>query len=225
MGAGDFFDGCCRVAHEAISEIAARERIVIIMEAHNATQHREWIEQTLPMFHKAGFRHYAAEALSEAGAALKARGFPVEMTGYYVVDPRFGNLLRRAIELDFAIHEYEALLANEIPQREEEQAQRLANIIAANPAGKIVIHAGFAHAYKQPVPGMGAGAGQWMAARLWEKTGIEPYCIYQGLDEYDSPNYPRLVELAGAADEPKLLIPPPLGLRDPRVYRYSPRCD
>jgi hypothetical protein len=201
---------------DAISEIAARERIVIIMEGHNATQHREWIEQTLPIFRKAGFRHYAAEALGEAGEALKARGYPVEMTGYYVPDPRFGNLLRRAIELDFAIHEYEALLAHDIPQREEEQAQSLANIIAINPGCKMVIHAGYAHAFKQPVSGTGPGTGKWMAARLWEKTGIEPYCIYQSLEEYDSPDYPRLVELAGATDEPKMLIPLPVRLPDPQ---------
>jgi hypothetical protein len=55
-----------------------------------------------------------------------------------------------------------------------------------------------------------------MAARLWEKTRIEPYCIYQGNDGYDSPNYPRLVELAGATDEPKMLIPPPIRLADPQ---------
>ena len=54
-----------------------------------------------------------------------------------------------------------------------------------------------------------------MAARLWEKTGIEPYVIYQGYEDYDSPNYQRIVELAGAADEPKLLLPPPSGLTDP----------
>ena len=198
---------------QAISEIAARERIVIIMEAHNATQHREWIEQTLPIFHKAGFRHYAAEGLGEAGDALKKRGFPVVTTGAYVVDPRFGNLLRRAIALDFAIHEYEAYLASEIPQREEQQAQTLANIVAANPGCKMLIHVGYAHSFKQPVPGI----GQWMAARLWEKTGIEPYCIYQGNEEYDSPNYPRLVELAGAADEPTMLIPPQLGFTDPQL--------
>jgi hypothetical protein len=195
---------------QAISEIAARERIVIIMEGHNATQHREWIEQTLPIFHDAAFRHYAAEALSETGAALKMRGFPVEATGYYVLDPRFGNLLRRAISLDFTIHEYEALLAHEIPQREEEQAQMLANIIAANPDCKMVVHVGGHHALKQPVPGI----GKWMAARLWEKTGIEPYCIYQGYEGYDSPIYPRMVELAAATHEPKMLIPPPSRLSD-----------
>jgi len=182
------------------------------MEAHNATQHREWIEQTLPIFHKSGFLHYAAEALVEAGDALKKRGFPVETTGAYVADPRFGNLLRRAIELDYAIHEYEAHLAFEPQQREEQQAQTLANIIAANPGCKMLIHVGFAHAFKQPVPGI----GKWMAARLWEKTGIEPYCIYQANDEYDSPNYPRLAELAGATDEPKMLIPPPFRLTDPQ---------
>jgi hypothetical protein len=197
---------------QAIREIAAKERIVIVMEAHNATQHREWIEQTLPIFQQAGFLHYAAEGLHEAGYALKKRGFPVETTGVYVADPRFGNLLRRAIDLNFAIHEYEAHFASEIPQREERQAQTLTNIIAANPGCKMLIHVGFAHSFKQPV----AGIGKWMAARLWEKTGIEPYCIYQGNDGYDSPNYPRLVELAGATDEPQMLISPPIGLADPQ---------
>ena len=130
----------------------------------------------------------------------------------YVNDPRFGNLLRRAIELNYTIHEYEAVLATDMPQREEQQAQTLANIIAANPDCKIVIHAGFSHVFKQPVP----NSGKWMAARLWEKTGIEPYCIYQGYEDYDSPNYSRMVELAGATDEPKLLMPPPSGLTDPQ---------
>lgn len=190
---------------QAISDIAARERIVIIMEAHNATQHREWIEQTLPIFHDAGFRHYAAEGLGETGTALAARGFPVETTGPYVADPRFGNLLRSVIESKYTIHEYESRFASDIPQREEQQAQNLAKIINANPGCRMVIHAGYAHVFKQPVP----GAGKWMAARLWEKTGIEPYCIYQGHESYDSPGYPRLVELAGATDEPKLLMPPP----------------
>ena len=55
-----------------------------------------------------------------------------------------------------------------------------------------------------------------MAARLWAKTGMEPYCIYQGNDEYDSPNYPRLAELAGATEEPKMLIPPSCRLTDPQ---------
>ncbi len=197
---------------EAIREIAASERIVIIMEAHNATQHREWIEQTLPIFRDAGFSHYAAEALGEAGEAVRKRGFPVVATGVYVADPRFGNLLRRAIELKFAIHDYEAQLASEIAQREEQQAQTLANIFAANPGCKMLIHVGYAHAFKQPVP----GSGQWMAARLWGKTGIEPYCIYQGHEEYDSPDYPRLVKLAGATEEPKMLIPPPSRLTDPQ---------
>ena len=203
---------------QAIRQIAARERMVILMEAHNATQHREWIEQTLPIFHEAGFRHYAAEGLHESGVALKTRGFPVFSTGAYVSDPRFGNLLRRAIELGFVIHEYEALLASEIPEREEQQAQSLADIFKSDPDCRIVIHVGFAHAFKQPVP----GGGKWMAARLWEKTGIEPCCIYQGSDAADSPGYARLVELAGASDEPTLLMPPPRDLPDPQFAGIPP---
>lgn len=197
---------------QAVREIAAEHRIVIIMEAHNATEHREWIEQTLPIFHEAGFRHYAAESLSEDGRALRIRGFPVETTGYYVADPRFGNLLRRAISLEFSIYEYEAHFTNLPQEREEQQAQALANIIATNPDAKLLVHAGYSHAFKQPQPGF----GQWMAGKLWDKTGIEPYSIYQGHDQYDSPDYRRVAELAGVSDQPKLLIPPPTGLSDPQ---------
>jgi hypothetical protein len=197
---------------QAVREIAAKERIVIIMEAHNATEHREWIEQTLPIFHKAGFRHYASEALFENGTALRSRGFPVEATGYYVADPRFGNLLRRALALEYSIHEYEAHLASDPQDREEQQARALASIVAANPSGKLLVHAGLSHVFKKPQPGF----GRWMAARLWDLTGIEPYCIYQAYDNYDSPRYRQVVALAGATEEPRLLIPPPSGLRDPQ---------
>lgn len=205
---------------KAIAAVAARERIVVIMEAHNVTQHREWIAQTLPIFHEAGFRHYAAEGLAEAGEALKQRGFPILSTGAYVADPRFGNLLRRAIELDFTIHDYEAHLATEFAEREEQQAQTLANFIAANPGCKLVVHAGYAHTFKTEVPGV----GRCMAARLWEKAGIEPYCIYQANADYDSPNYPRWAELAKAADEPQMLIPPPPGLTDPQFADIPARA-
>ena len=197
---------------QAVRAIAAKERIVIIMEAHDATEHRAWIEQTLPIFHAAGFRHYAAEALFESGAALRSRGFPVEATGHYVADPRFGNLLRRALALDYSIHEYEAHLAPDPQEREEQQARALADVVAANPGGKLLVHAGFSHVFKKPQPGF----GRWMAARLWEMTGIEPYCVYQAYDNYDSPGYRRVAESAGATEEPRLLIPPPAGLRDPQ---------
>ncbi|MFN0052871.1 MAG: hypothetical protein ACKV0T_11820 [Planctomycetales bacterium] len=197
---------------QAIQEIAARERIVIIMEAHHVTEHREWIEQTLPLFRREGFSHYAVEALAESGDALKKRGFPVESTGFYLADPRFGNLLRSAIALDFSIHDYETPLAVDPAQREEQQARALARIVAAHPGCKILIHAGFAHAFKQPIPGF----GPCMAARLWEQTGIEPYCIYQGSAEFDAPQYPQWVVRCGATEEPRMLIPPPRGLKDPQ---------
>lgn len=204
--------GNCVDWRPAIRDIAARERIVIIMEAHNATQHREWIQQTLPIFYEAGFRHYAAEALAETGTILKTRRYPSKSSGVYPQDPRFGNLLRHALDLGFEIDDYEAHLATDPLQREEEQAETLAGIISKDPQCKIVIHVGHAHAFKQPMPGF----GEWMAARLWKKTRVEPYCIYQAYGEFDSPTYARVAESAGVVDEPRLLLVPPTDLVDPQ---------
>jgi hypothetical protein len=40
---------------ETLAKIAAHERLIVIMEAHNAPKHRQWIEQTLSILQTAGF--------------------------------------------------------------------------------------------------------------------------------------------------------------------------
>ena len=201
---------------ETLTEIANRERLIVIMEAHNAPKHRRWIEQTLSILQSAGFRDYAAEALSESGRSLEQRGYPVSLTGFYVSDPHFGNVLRTAIDLDFDLHAYEASGSN-FYQREYEQAANLAKLFSENPKLKLVVHAGYGHVFKTP-----DDTGQkLMAGHLWKMTGIEPYCIWQTYHSPEEGEARQLAELLDTASEPMMLAPVPSGLSDPQ-FQFPP---
>jgi hypothetical protein len=201
---------------ETFTTIAQRERLIIIMEAHNAPKHRQWIEQTLPILRQVGFHDYAAEALSESGRTLKQRGYPVATTGTYVADPQFGNLLRTAIVLGFDLHTYEAY-AKTMEQREYGQAANLAKLFSANPNLKLVIHAGYGHIFKT----YRKMDIKMMAAYLWEMTGIEPYCIWQTYHSPDNDEARQLADLVPSGGEPVMLVPPPAGLSDTQ-FQFPP---
>jgi hypothetical protein len=195
---------------ETMVEVARRERLIVIMEAHNAPKHRQWIEQVLPILREAGFRDYAAEGLSEPGQSLKQRGYPVASTGVYVSDPHFGNILRTALRLGFDLHPYEAH-GKDYRDREREQAANLARLFAQDPNLKLVVHAGYAHVLKRPLE----TGEKMMAAYLWEFTGIEPYCILQTWHSPEEPEARQLAELV-KGQRPILLAPAPSGLRTPQ---------
>jgi len=59
---------------EGTQEIARTHRIVMIMEDHFISKHREMIGATLPTFREAGFTHFAAEAIGESSSSLARRG-------------------------------------------------------------------------------------------------------------------------------------------------------
>jgi hypothetical protein len=194
---------------KTLTEIATRERLIVIMEAHNAPKHRQWIEQTLAILRDAGFRDYAAEGLGESGRSLKQRGYPIASTGYYVSDPHFGNVLRTAIDLDFDLHDYESH-GTSYEQREYAQATNLAKLFSENPKLKLVVHVGYAHVLKTPhEPGV-----KLMAGHLWEMTGIEPYCIWQMWHSPQEGEARQLAALANTESGPVMLVPAPSGLRD-----------
>ncbi len=191
-----------------LAAIAREHRIVMIMEDHFVSQHREMVGATLPLFKEAGFTHYAAEAIQEPAGTLMARGFPAVETGLYTSDPRFGNLLRRALDLRFTVIGYDFGRPSH-EAREESAATELARLIRNQPPSKLLVHAGFAHVFKHPTD-----TGQrWLASLLWEKTGVEPFTIWQWSDTHDATEYrsllPALRERLGDFREPVLLMPPP----------------
>jgi hypothetical protein len=192
---------------DGFRQIASRHRIVMMMEDHFVSKHREMIGAILPTFRDAGFTHYAAEAIGESAESLKSRGYPVVETGYYTSDPQFGNVIRRAIDLRFEVLGYDFRPFTH-KGREEFAAATLANLLNGDPKAKLVVHAGHAHVFKRKTD-----LGQrWLASILWEKTGIEPFTIWQWSEMYDGHEYrvvaDALAEL-GDFDEPVLLMPPP----------------
>ncbi len=174
------------------------------MEAHTVTEHRAWIDQTLAPFRAAGFSCYFAEAIEEAGSTLQSRGYPTSRTGSYTLDPRFGNLLRTATRLGFEIDGYD-LTDRDFNRREEYQAATIAKQFTAQSNLKMVVHAGHAHVFKHEM----RNVGRWMAARLREKTGVEPFTIWQLSNELPNDVYRNLIRQIGPIAEPVMLVPPP----------------
>jgi hypothetical protein len=188
----------------AMTRIATQQRLVLIMEAHTVTEHRAWIDQTLGFFRTAGFTHYFAETIAESDSTLKARGYPTSRTGSYTLDPRFGNLVRTALRLDFQVGGYD-LVVRDFDRREEYQAARLAERFASRPEIRMVVHAGHGHIFKHEV----RNVGRYMAARLWEMTGVEPFTIWQLSNTLPNEVYRSLIRQIGPITEPVVLMPPP----------------
>ncbi len=201
---------------DGLKQIASEHRIVMIMEDHFVSKHREMIGALLPTFREA--RIHPLRRRSDwrvCWASLTSRGYPIVETGYYTSDPQFGNVIRRAIDLRFEVLGYDFRPFTH-EGREEFAATTLANVLNGDPEAKLVVHAGHAHVFKHKTD-----LGQrWLASILWEKTGIEPFTIWQWSEMYDGHEYrivaDALAEL-GDFDEPVLLMPPPTtksGLRN-----------
>jgi hypothetical protein len=189
---------------EAMTKIVAEQRLVLIMEAHTITEHRAWIEQTLGLFGEAGFTHYFAETIAESGSTLQSRGYPTSRAGFYTLDPRFGNMVRTALRLGFEIGGYD-LADRDFDRLEESRAAALAARFTARPGIRMVVHAGHGLVFKHEV----RNVGRYMAARLWEKTGVEPFTIWQLSNELPNDVYRPLIRQIGPITEPVMLVPPP----------------
>ena len=208
---------------EGLKNIAANHRLVMIMEHHFFSKHREFIGASLPIFRDAGFTHYAAEAISQLESGLAARGYPSKYTGYYTDDPQFGNVIRKALGLRFEVLGYDFRFTTH-EEREEYAASRLAKLLQKQSQAKLVVHAGHAHVLKHPTD----IKQRWLASLLWEKTGIEPFTVWQWSRGHGAEDYEKIIDelkIQGVSlSEPVFLMPPPAfdsGLRD-SPYRSAP---
>lgn len=193
-------------ALEAIVEQAARTRVVILNEAHNVSGHRAFAAQVARALRPLGYDWFAAETFTPPQAepapsiGLYRQGMPFLPTfGYYTQDPVYAEAVREAARLGYRFADYEqsylqsapdgATPESEIAAREQAQADNLFdNVLKSNPQARVFVFVGYSHAMEKP----GVG-GTWFAARLKEKTGLDPLTIEQ------SGNWPAM---APANDSP-----------------------
>jgi hypothetical protein len=183
----------------ALKYICARaktERIIIINEAHQQPMHRVFTESMLQELYDNGFRYFGIETLSYCDAMLNQKKYPELNSGYYSVEPQFGNLIRKALEIGFYVFSYETKNHVDGKQREIDQANNIKRILLKDSTAKILIHCGFDHAIESPYQAWGYA----MAGRLKEFTGIDPLTIDQidmtesSSSEFDNP-YFKMIHL------------------------------
>jgi hypothetical protein len=167
-------------ARAYILERAHHERIIIINEAHHVSRHRVFTASLLPALAAQGYHYLAVEGLDGADSLITRRGYPTRVSGYYVNEPCYGNMLRTALKAGMQVRPYdygypEGDPANRLRNRELGQVRNIRRILAADPQAKIIIHCGFGHLSEQPSP----ESDKWMAAYLKELTGIDPFTLDQ----------------------------------------------
>ena len=194
-------------AKKYIVERAKREKIIIINKAHHIPYHRIFIASLLSDLRKAGYKYYGAETINYLDSAINTRKYPIINSGYYTVEPQFGELTRQALSNGYYVFGYEARTIETFgsaEQREIEQAKNIQRILQKDPSAKILLHGGYDHIREDSL------GGDWkmaMAGRLKQLTGIDPFTINQEvLTERSQPSlenpYYRLLNV----DRPSILI-------------------
>lgn len=192
--------GCAPAAsmRDVFAEIEDRARetsIVIINESHERSEHRGFTAEVLKRLRPLGYNTLAMEALANPLPDTPERYLPSflrtpdlpyfeDEDGYYLSEAAFGRLGRLAKAKQYQVLPYEARhreneetlsVDEQIALREEGQASNLSDFLRDHPGTKLIVHVGYSHAVEVPMP---SGA-RWMAARLKDKTGIDPLTISQ----------------------------------------------
>jgi hypothetical protein len=185
-------------AIEAIVRAAEGRRVVIINEAHHAPRHRAFTHKLMLALRERGFTHFAAETFCSASSCgpLLTDGAPMGggATGFYTIEPVFGDLARQAGATGYTLVAYEIRpdqapppgTAREeyIPIREQAQAENIKAQLDADPGMRVLVHVGFGHlnetTAESPLHVFGG--------RLKELTGEDPLTIDQveGTPQHDS---------------------------------------
>ncbi|MBB5712404.1 hypothetical protein [Sphingomonas xinjiangensis] len=183
---------------DVFSEIVSRARrtsIVVINESHQRSEHRGFTAEVAKRLRPLGYDILALETLSNPSPGIPAQYLPsflkqpslpylIDEDGFYLSEAGFGRLGRLAKALGYRLTPYEyndegrsrsLPVAEQIALREEGQANSLAAFLRSNPAAKLLIHVGYSHAGEVAQ----SDGSRWMAARLKEKTGIDPLTISQ----------------------------------------------
>jgi hypothetical protein len=170
-------------AFDYISKITMGHQIIVINEAHYIPQHRIFTKELLPILKSQGYEYLCVEALSYNDTTFTNLNYPTSNSGFYTKEPAFGNLLRKAISLNYKVYPYDKSVncRNTSDQkyycnnlRELSQAIEIKKILDKTPSAKIIIHVGHAHLEESTDT-------DWvkMGEYLQILTGINPLTINQ----------------------------------------------
>jgi len=164
-------------AKDYIIKRSRQEQIIIINEAHHVPMHRVFTTSLLQGLYNNGYRFLGLECLFDS--IINERKFPNFKSGSYTKEPQMGNLIYEAIKIGFTVFGYEAADGKNGKEREIEQAENIAKIIAKHPESKFLIHCGYDH-INEGTPGIKSWE-KAMARNLKEITKINPFTIDQTL--------------------------------------------
>jgi len=170
------------LADKYIIEKAKQYQIVILNEAHHQPRHRIFTESLLSDLYDIGFRYFGAEALMEADYSIENKEYPTTDYGYYIAEPKFGSLIRKAIKTGYSIFGYDSHgITNfqnnfaDLELRDKLQAEKILNILKNDPNAKIIIHCGYGHLVESKREALIKTMGVWIK----EMSGINPLTIDQ----------------------------------------------
>lgn len=162
-------------ARKFILQKARENRVLIFNEAHYNPRNRVFVTSMLKDLKKIGYNYFAAETFSTRPGFKENSRYPNLNSGYYTMEPEFGNLMRAANELNYVLYPYEHTSGGNQWRRENGQARNLARLLDSLPNSKVVIYCGFDHIMEDSI-------ADWvtpMAAQLKKLTGIDPYTVDQ----------------------------------------------
>lgn len=185
-------DATAQDALAAIVEAARDRRVVMLNEAHVASRHRGFLARVLRALRPLGFDVLAAEDFlnsREPGAptvrTYKAGAALDPSLGFYLHDPVYAEAVREAAGLGYRLASYEQRADQRVSGEEKlaamvrrdtaEADNFIADVLAPNPGSRVLVHCGYAHLRKTP----DHRGLLWFAARLREKSGIDPLCVSQ----------------------------------------------
>jgi len=171
-----------------IAKAAEKYNVVITNEAHYQPQNRVFTTLLLEKLFKQGFRYLCVEDLfiddtvykSKEDKELNTRKYPLRTSGFYIDEPQYGNLVRKALKLGYTLIAYEHT-ASEVKDpgdrwlaRENGQAKNIAEILLKDPKAKVLVHCGYGHLNENIKDSSGS-----MAAMLKLNFKIDPLTVDQ----------------------------------------------
>jgi hypothetical protein len=150
--------------YDDLLRIISQNQVVMFNEAHHVPSHRLLLYNLLDSVYNQGFRYLALEAF--AGDSLfNKTGYVSADNGFYLREPIYANLVRKAYQLGFTVFGYDAMTA----ERDKIQAENIYNqTINQDVSAKVIVLAGWGHIDKNN-----------MAGEFEKISGIKPLTIDQ----------------------------------------------